>query len=289
MVQRARIHRAVMHAQSTAGRASRLLGLILLASLNCGSTRGADLLEALNASYKDRGLVSEHKIVVAGMSSPVHYLQAGPASSEKLVVLLHGMIFSADTWKVVGTLDSLADHGLRTIAIDAHRYSGDFGQEIVRQSMLSSFLKAIGWTHKVLVVAASAGGTVGAPFVLGAGPNVVAGYVSVSAVLAEDGAPGASTSSVPALLVWGEHDAPSSAKALAHKQTFPTHQQIVVPEAPHPAYLKEPKCFNALLVRFALSKPGVLECEGRLSGSELRVAAQWGKARAHGKEVALEL
>ena len=80
---------------------------------------------------------------------------------------------------------------------------------------------------------------------------------------------------MPALLVWGERDDPTSAKERAHEQLFTTHELVVIPDAPHPAYLKEPELFNALVVRFASSQTGALP--GREHWS-LRVAAAWGGA-----------
>jgi len=88
---------------------------------------------------------------------------------------------------------------------------------------------------------------VAAPHVFSASSaGLLYGYVSVSALLAE----GHSTST-PALLVWGEQDAPSSSKAKAHERIFISHQMVVLPDAPHPCYLKYPKEFNAMLVEFA--------------------------------------
>ncbi|EOD10989.1 hypothetical protein EMIHUDRAFT_124726, partial [Emiliania huxleyi CCMP1516] len=122
------------------------------------------------------------KTADVNLSEPLRYLQAGPASSKRLVVLLHGMVFTADTWKWVGTIDALAEAGFRVVALELKHYAGEYASEAVRTSLLRSFLKALGWPaspRSVLVVAASAGGSVGAPFVLDpkTAPSV-AGYVS---------------------------------------------------------------------------------------------------------------
>ena len=131
------------------------------------------------------------------------------------------MAFTASTWKFVGTLDALANAGIPAVALDLHGYGGQYASASVRKSLLRQFLQAIGWSHPVVVVAASMGGTVGAPFVLQA-PHVqaVAGYVSVSALLS---GVGVSHSNVPALLVWGDQDSPNSNKAPSRMRTCSRH------------------------------------------------------------------
>ena len=46
------------------------------------------------------------------------HLEAGRSTAPKLAILLHGMVFRATTWQWTGTLDALADAGLRAIALD---------------------------------------------------------------------------------------------------------------------------------------------------------------------------
>lgn len=196
------------------------LPLALCATLlTHGVARGTDLEAPLRANYVKRGMIAE-KTADVNLSEPLRYLQAGPASSKRLVVLLHGMVFTADTWKWVGTIDALAEAGFRVVALELKHYAGEYASEAVRTSLLRSFLKALGWPaspRSVLVVAASAGGSVGAPFVLDpkTAPSV-AGYVSVSALGIRGNASG--PSSVPALLVWGALDQPTSAKEQAHER-----------------------------------------------------------------------
>lgn len=142
-----------------------------------------------------------------------------------------------------------------------------------------------------MVVAASMGGTVAIPYILDPTLSAtVAGYVSVSALglptaggeLVDDeggnasAAQTVSSASIPALLVWGSLDHPESAKEHAHEHFFPTHQLIVIPDAPHPAYLKEPRFFDDLVVRFALGKRGDRK-PSVLGGAavQLDLAAAW--------------
>ena len=234
-------------------RPTALSSTVLLCSLlTIGSTesaRGVDLEAPLKAAYRDRGLVTAKEVSVGGVD--VRYLEAGDALSSHLVVLLHGMAFRAATWQYCGTLDALADAGVRAIALDLPGYGGPYASPEVRKTLLARFVKAIGFAKRVVVVAASMGGVVGSPYVLSA-DAAVAGYVSASALLDDEAvaATGGRRSAVPALLVWGERDDPTSAKERAHEQLFATHELVVIPDAPHPAYLKEPGTWNALLLQF---------------------------------------
>lgn len=232
--------------------------------------RASDLEAPLRESYIDKGIVSNHSLMVDGLLAPVSFLRAGPSEASKLVVLLHGMAFSAETWKFVGILDSLARAGVQAIALDIPGYADQFRSTEVRNSLLKKFLTAYGWRGKLVVVAASAGGLVGAPFVLDAGAERLAGYVSVSALLPSTIK---SLSNVPALLVWGALDAPHSFKAKAHEQLFKTHQMVILPDAPHPCYLKEPTWFNELVVQFVTgSAPKRSQAVAR---EELQISAVW--------------
>ena len=219
--------------------------LMLLASLLCLSTSasasGTDLVAALEASYKDTGgAVSSNTLAVAGCSSPIHYLQAPQSTDglERLVVLLHGAAFSARTWQVVGVLDALGQAGVRAIAIDLPGY-GTFksGRERdepgLRETFVKRFLLALGWTKRVVVVAASMGGGYGNAFVHNY-PTQVAGYIPVAAV----GLRSADPSTVPALVLWGALDSPESARAYAYGKVFSNSQKIIFADAPHPCYLK---------------------------------------------------
>lgn len=210
--------------------------------------RGVDLEAALRGAYHETGAVTAHSMALESLHEPVHYLRSGPAQASRLVVLLHGMAFSAETWKIAGTLDALGSVGVQAVALNLPGYGGQYRSLEVRRNLLKNFLNAYGWKgKKVVIIAASMGGTVGSPYVLQASSEQVAGYVSVSAILDEEGK---KESNVPALLVWGALDTPNSSKAKAHERRFSTHQKVVMADAPHPCYLHDPGYFNRLVLRF---------------------------------------
>jgi len=143
------------------------------------AARGADLVASLEASYVDKGAVSSHKLSVQGCDAQVHYLEAGPADAQKVVLLIHGAAFTARTWQVVGTLDALAAAGLRVLAVDLPGYglSGGSRDSAQRKDFVAHFLHALPNTpRRVLLVAASMGGTFGAPLVLGLGLGLGLGH-----------------------------------------------------------------------------------------------------------------
>ena len=149
------------------------------------AARGADLVASLEASYVDKGAVSSHKLSVQGCDAQVHYLQAGPADAQKVVLLIHGAAFTARTWQVVGTLDALAAAGIRVLAVDLPGYglSGGSRDSAQRKDFVAHFLHALPNTpRRVLLVAASMGGTFGAPLVLGLGLRLGLGHAIASAI-----------------------------------------------------------------------------------------------------------
>ena len=257
--------------------------LFLLLPLVARSRAGAatpygDLLGPLEQAYKDRGLVNRSELLLP-QHGKLSFLHAGPVTSQKLVILLHGAIFSARTWQVVGTLDALADAGVRVLAPEmpgsANGLSGPRQSTAHRRSLLSALLHQLAWPHRALVVAASAGGAVGSPFVF-AHPERTAGYVSVAAVL--DAPSDANSSSrpcpVPTLVLWGELDSP--ARSEPTMSAFASAHRVIFPEAPHPCYVKDPASFNALVLAFA-GAGGLMDRLG-IAGegaARLPIAADW--------------
>lgn len=172
------------------------------------------------------------------------------------MLFLHGAVFSARTWQILGSLDLLALHGYQAVALDLPSRGN-------RHTLVSEFLDVLGWHHRVLVVAASAGGVYGSPFVF-EHPEKTAGYVSIAALM--ESSPRNSTSRVPALAIWGALDHPQRAELT--QSAFASSHLVIFPDAPHPAYLKDPERFNSLVLEFASHG----EAGG---GSGLPVAAVW--------------
>ena len=201
-----------------------------------------------------------------------------------MVLFLHGAAFSARTWQILGSLDALATSGLsiRAIAVDLPGF-GDFKSGRAKDSaeqrdtLVHRLLRALGWQRRVLVVAASMGGSYGAPFVLNH-PSQAAGSLPVAALGLRGSTP---VSSVPTLVLWGELDSPNSPRAQAYARVFSRSQKIVFADAPHPCYLKAPARFNRLLLAFASAAPQVEASMNTFAPPEdvLRATALWDAAR----------
>lgn len=235
----------------------------------------------------DRAQVTKHLARVAGIDEPVSYFEAGASMTggHKLAVLLHGAAFSAETWRFVGTVHALAvEASVRVVVPDLENYQGAYARSDVQQRLLQDFLRAIGWQPRpksLMIVAASQGGAVATPYVLDPrNAAFLAGYVSVSGRIAAPATveeTAASAAHVPTLLIWGGQDHPNSPKAKKHKRLFPSHQMVVLPDAPHAAYLSEPLLFNELIVRFALRTTGYTVQRSIATGDALalNVVAAW--------------
>ena len=248
--------------------------LMLLFAITPALSSGTydDLIDPLERNYVDRGNVQRSELSLPQHGN-ISYLHAGPPSSDRLVVFLHGAAFSARTWQIVGTLDSLADAGIRSVALElpgsVNGLSGPRQSTAHRRTLLGAFVRELGWQQRVLVVAASAGGKVGSPFVF-EHPEQAAGYVSIAALL--DVPSDANTSSVPALVIWGALDSPGRSEATMH--AFASAHRVILPLAPHPAYLKEPVRFSSLVLAFAgRGATGTLPTKA--------AKANWSPPRAH--------
>lgn len=205
-----------------------------------------------------------------GTRRTVHALVAAPSSHKPArgtVLLVHGSAFSAQTWNALGTLDLLARAGFRAIAVDLPGYgeklSGAHKLSPAEEPEFLAQLLDAALPHDrapVVVVAASMGGRVANPLVK-RHPERVAGYMPIAALAgAELGA-----ERVPALVLWGELDAPGSAKAEAYRARFPAHQLVVFPRGPHACYLADPARFHGLLLEFV----------GATEQATVRLRADW--------------
>jgi len=222
------------------------------------------LLLALSARCE--GLVQSQRFSVSLSTTRetlhVHALTASPppgAPVHGTVILLHGAVFKAQTWNEVGSLEALAKAGFRAIAIDLPGYGDHLSgskklSSAAKETFLHDFIEVavpdVAAGQKVGIIAASMGGSVATPFVVNH-PDAIAGYVPVAAVLEVTSMrKRQNVAELPTLIVWGENDHPDSSRARMYKTLFPQHQMYVMPDAPHPCYLKDPELFNSLLIDF---------------------------------------
>lgn len=184
--------------------------------------------------------------------SPVYTIQAGPPSGQ-MIVLLHGASFAAETWRRLGTLDRLAEAGLRAIAADAPGYGDSPANESMdRDRWLDSLLEALGAAERrPVIVTPSMSGRLALPLVTTSQSQRLGGWVAVAPVGLDTYRDRLAAIRCPVLAIWGERDhvVPLSMQDLLVKSA-PNARRIVLREARHPCYLDAPDKFHDELIRF---------------------------------------
>ncbi|HZM00012.1 MAG TPA: alpha/beta hydrolase [Planctomycetota bacterium] len=180
----------------------------------------------------------------------LHVRTTGPADG-RVVLLLHGQSFHSGTWEELGTLRTLAEHGLRAVAIDVPGYGQSEPNEIAPDAFLAELIPALGLSRPV-IVAPSMGGLFAFPYVV-AHPEDVAGFVPVAPAGLKTWLPQLKDCAVPTLVVWGSEDTVVPvARAYDLAAALRNSRTLVLEGAPHPAYLEQPDEFHAALVEFTL-------------------------------------
>jgi abhydrolase domain-containing protein 14 len=180
--------------------------------------------------------------------SPVHYLAAGPEYGNT-VVLLHGASFRAETWKQIGTLNTLGNAGYRAYAVDLPGFGESAPLRGPAESWLETLLDRLSIDRPV-IVSPSMSGRFALPF-LCAKPERVAGFVAVAPVAIPSYLARLSQITVPLLAVWGENDqiVPLQQADLL-VQTVKQGRKVVIAGGTHAPYMSDSKAFHAELLRF---------------------------------------
>lgn len=179
------------------------------------------------------------------------------------VLLLHGASFSAETWQETGTLQALAAAGYTAAAVDTWKGEKPGAPPprlflSQRAAFIGAVLDALGFPRAHLV-APSASGRYALPF-LATAPGRVVSLVPIAAagldifmqetLLRQPG-----VHRVPVLVLWGEQDRPTSAKAQAFGRALPQSRLVVLAGAGHAAYLDQPAAFHRELLAWLEAHP----------------------------------
>ena len=193
---------------------------------------------------------------LALLDGALHALEAGPKDGP-VVLLLHGMRYSARNWEELGTLRLLGERGYRALALDWPGYGATPAWDGAPDAatLLGRVIDDVGangelGARRIALLGASMGG--GFAFeLLAHAPERVAAFVAIAPAGSGTFAP--ASWSTPTLLVWGEKDAvlpPSTGEALAQRLGA---RLEILPGAGHAAYLEQPERFHALLLEFLAS------------------------------------
>jgi abhydrolase domain-containing protein 14 len=178
----------------------------------------------------------------------LHCLETGNPAG-RLVILLHGMKFQAETWRDLGTLDFLAGLGLHVVAVDMPGFGKSAACEMKPVAVLHRIFAQLGHETAVLI-GPSMGGRIALEFAIHS-PQLMAGLVLVGAVGVEENRDNLAKITAPTLVVWGTDDqvSPLTNSDLLLKEISNSTREMY-PGAPHPCYLDQPDRWHASLQNF---------------------------------------
>ncbi|MSR61318.1 MAG: alpha/beta fold hydrolase [Planctomycetes bacterium] len=223
---------------------ARHVSVALLALLTgCGGLQEEQALPAPGASAP--ATTRARTLVLQG--GALHALEAG-AEGGRVVLLLHGARFTAQTWNELGTLSVLAQAGYHAVALDWPGSGATPAWGAVDGDELLAGVCAELGGQSIVLVGPSLGGRFAVEFLQRSpAARAVAGLVAIAPAL---------TKAVeepwtqPTLLLWGERDEVvplERGEALARRLSA---RLEVLPGAGHPCYLEQPERFHALLLGF---------------------------------------
>ncbi len=181
----------------------------------------------------------------------VHCLTGGNRGMRD-ILLLHGMKFSAETWRDLRTLHELGEAGFHAVALDLPGFGKSPAAEMDNASVLRAFIQAEQLDRPILL-GPSMGGKVALEFAL-AHPKLVGGLILIGAVGIEENKDRLEKLKMPTLVVWGGNDTISplaGGKLLAGR--IPNAKLVIIDDAPHPCYLDQPERWHGELLAFLKS------------------------------------
>ncbi|KAM4652840.1 protein ABHD14A isoform 2-T2 [Discoglossus pictus] len=193
---------------------------------------------------------------------PTFYREAMPkdgmeGAERSPVLLLHGRSFTSKTWEDLGTLNLLAEHGYRAVAIDLPGYgesqlSQPMSSEKGRTEYLLHIMESLG-TRQPILISPSMSGMFSLPLLM-QHPDRLKGFVPIAPVGTKSFKPEQYQQiQVPTLIVYGKLDTNLGTQSLESLQQLPNHTLSPLEGAGHACYLDRPEEFHAALLMF-LSK-----------------------------------
>lgn len=185
----------------------------------------------------------------------LHLLTAGPAHSPRSVLLLHGARFDSETWRGLGTLALLADHGIRVVAVDLPGFgrseAGGIATEALLDALLPLLEREAGLARPVVVAPSMSGGVVLPFLATAANADRIAGLVALAPVGIPRFEQALAALKLPTLIVWGSEDRVVPVAQAERMHALVAGSRIEILEgAGHASYVDRPEAFHAALVGF---------------------------------------
>mmetsp|Transcript_3869 Transcript_3869/g.5200 ORF Transcript_3869/g.5200 Transcript_3869/m.5200 type:complete len:263 (+) Transcript_3869:2103-2891(+) len=204
--------------------------------------------ESLSTSNKER---EEFNFQLPSTDCVVHMVKDGDPNSQA-IILLHGMAFSSQVWKRIGTYSELSNSGYFVVGVDlpgkGQTKCSDKSFENKYEDFLAHLISALQLKTKPLIVAPSWSGRFVEGYLLekfNADNPEISGIVWVAPALsAKDRLKQLFPRlSIPFLIVYGEKDGMGKrSESLLTKN--PNHLVKVIPKGSHPCYLDDPDLFH---------------------------------------------
>ena len=181
----------------------------------------------------------------------LHCLAAGEEQGRD-IILLHGMKFQAATWEELGTLEILADSGMRALALDMPGFGKSPACEAEQDNVLARFVDRE-TTGRPVLLGPSMGGRIALEFALNH-PDTLSALILVGAVGVEDNRDRLAEIKLPTLLIWGSEDQISpTANSDILLGAIAGAKRVIIEGAPHPCYLDQPETFHGAVRNFVSS------------------------------------
>jgi len=194
----------------------------------------------------------ESKWVTVG-NCRVHLLVGGEEDG-RVVVLLHGARFTAETWREIGTLGLLIGEGYRVVAVDLPGYGESERCEVDSGLWLGELVDELGFS-RVVVVSPSMSGRYSLPWLVSS-PERLSGFIAVAPVGIGEYVSRIGDDHPPILGIWGEND---RVVPVSNGEVFVGDGRgklVVLAGADHPSYMSDPDGFGRAVLEFLGSLGG---------------------------------
>ncbi|XP_056128748.1 protein ABHD14B isoform X2 [Lampris incognitus] len=202
--------------------------------------------------------ITEGLLNVESIEAPLFYRKSEPASGDvrRSVLLLHGIRFSSKEWLTIGTLETLAKAGCRTVAVDLPGLGGSSSAqapaavgELAPAGFLKEVCEVLGLSP-VVVVSPSLSGMYSLPFLL-QHQALIQAYIPVAPICTEKfTAEQYQSVKTPTLIVYGDQDTQLGEVSLSNLSGLANHKVVVMEGAGHACYLNDPAAWHKALTGF---------------------------------------